>query len=332
MTTIELHIDNIPEPTPYQQNLPKYILDRNSIHQDISSTEGVRLFNTEDCGNHYINSALLAYNNHVGWHIRPDDFMAMVNMIICRYVNLRPEIYESKFVTEKKSIILTDIVEGGEDWDDMLNKWSNLITQHSDNPLLINTMRSNFSTSRHEDLATSNAIIMSTTQEYFEYHCSTKCGIPHVKMEGTLDDWHMLIEKVAFIALEFTGTSLYSYLNNKIIPILIELHATILGNLNRIFWSNIIQSTDKTGFISGCDKSYNGWMLDFVPKMTLDGDVVFSQTSKFDRMPTSIIRTSFVYRTSVDHYMTIEAGSFGVEQDNNGCVSPIYGYRILKQS
>ncbi len=332
MTTINLHIPNIAEPTNYQKNLSKIILERNSVHQDLSSAEGVRLFNTENCGNHYINSALLAYNNHVGWHIKPDDFMAMINMIICRYVNLRPEIYETKFVTEKKSIIIPDIKEGKEDWDAMLETWSQLISQNSDNPLLIQTMRSDFSTSKHEDLATSNAIIMSTTQEYFEYRCNTLCGIPYIKMEGTPDDWHMLLEKTAFIALEFNGTTLQLYLNNKIIPVLTELHGTILGNVNTVFWSNIIRSNDKTGFLSGCESSYTGWLLDFVPKMMADTDVIFSQTTKFDKMPISIVRTPFVYNTGTNHYMTLEAGSFGVNQDANGCIAPIRGYRILRNS
>lgn len=53
-----------------------------------------------------------------------------------------------------------------------------------------------FSTSTHDHLAVQNITVMCAMKKYFSYRMCTMCGIPEIKLLGTLDDWKKLDQKV----------------------------------------------------------------------------------------------------------------------------------------
>ena len=60
-------------------------------------------------------------------------------------------------------------------------------------------MEADFSTTTPDQLLSSQIMIMSSVQKYFDFCMTTLCGIPGVEMKGTLQDWQKLITKTKVI-------------------------------------------------------------------------------------------------------------------------------------
>ena len=105
---------------------------------------------------------------------------------------------------------------------------------------------------------------MSTFKKYFRYGigmCS--CGIPYIVLEGNLDDWEKILEKLKFLKK-------YNFSRESIEEDLIEIINTKKGIINLDFWRKIIMETrETTTKMIGCmDKEVEedfikGWILHF---------------------------------------------------------------------
>ena len=62
-------------------------------------------------------------------------------------------------------------------------------------PGYVDLMEADFSTTTSDQLITSQIMIMSSVQKYFDFGMMIMCGIPGVEMNGTLQDWKQLVAK-----------------------------------------------------------------------------------------------------------------------------------------
>ena len=53
-----------------------------------------------------------------------------------------------------------------------------------------------FSTTTKNSLTASRIVLLDMVKAYFSYKLCTMCGIPKITLEGTLEDWEHLQEKV----------------------------------------------------------------------------------------------------------------------------------------
>ena len=108
---------------------------------------------------------------------------------------------------------------------------------------LIDNLAPNFSTSTKDTIISGKVSIMSTFKKYFNYSFGmVTCGIPYIILEGTLNDWEKILEKLKFL-------SKYGFDHNYTEDMekdLIEIINTKKGKINLDFWRHIIMETKET--------------------------------------------------------------------------------------
>ena len=93
---------------------------------------------------------------------------------------------------------------------------------------------------------------------YFSYKIYFCCGIPKVTLEGTLEDWTKLQEKV--IKLRQLNLDMDFWLD-RLDPVICKLIETYNGEVDEDFWSKIV-SSESLG--SGGEIAVSGWITAFI--------------------------------------------------------------------
>lgn len=119
-------------------------------------------------------------------------------------------------------------------------------------------MSPNFSTTDSVSLAVGQVSIMFTLKKYFRYKALVGgCGLPYVTIEGTIEDWSKILEKMN----NLKKFKLDDWIN-KLTPIINEIIETKKGNVNKEFWLRMIKYKDQTGsYDTGDyeDPQVDGW-------------------------------------------------------------------------
>ena len=149
---------------------------------------------------------------------------------------------------------------------------------------LVDALTPNFSTTTNESLIAGKVSLMSAFKRYFRYHGSMLvCGIPYILLEGTLEDWEKILEKLKFL-------SKYEFSNKKMEKDIEEIIKTKKGKINLDFWRKIIMETKKEdGDWKGCgsegEDKITGWICDFYLNL---GDVI----SRDSYLPEEVLEAS----------------------------------------
>ncbi len=327
-----------------------------------------------DYKNKFLQTIMTAYNKHLGLHLSPDNILLAINNIVSRYINTDPEQFRDLFVNhkDKKQLhVNMDKLSRTKDksiWDLTLEKWVEMIDSDVKNKELMKTATSDFSTSTYLDVLCSKAFIMDMTKAYYEFTCSTMCGIPVVHLHGTLSDWNKLLDKLDLFVIIFdnpntcnntynkeNNVGLSNYLNKHIRPILInlikhkqqydEIKISLLKedlSTKKLtddlieFWSHIISHTTKYG--SGGGTFWSGWLTLFFPDIRTEYDdkkksdsIYVYPNSRLSKVPsgTTDINITFDNNGTIIK-LNLIAGFHGVEQLSDGSVKVITGYQLIK--
>jgi hypothetical protein len=193
---------------------------------------------------------------------------------------------------------------------------------------LVDALTPNFSTTTNESLIAGKVSLMSAFKRYFRYHGSMLvCGIPYILLEGTLEDWEKILEKLKFL-------SKYEFSNKKMEKDIEEIIKTKKGKINLDFWRKIIMETKKEdGDWKGCgsegEDKITGWICDFYLNL---GDVI----SRDSYLPDEVLEASIQItemgseKKAVDYI--ISSGIRDLVQDpKTFVVEPIVNYCFYKQ-
>ena len=193
---------------------------------------------------------------------------------------------------------------------------------------LVDALTPNFSTTTNESLIAGKVSIMSAFKRYFRYHMGmVVCGIPYILLEGTLEDWEKILEKLKFL-------SKYEFSNKKMEKDIEEIINTKKGKINLDFWRKIIMETKKEdGDWKGCgsegEDKITGWICDFYLNL---GDVI----SRDSYLPEEVLEASIQItemgseKKAVDYI--ISSGIRDLVQDpKTFVVEPIVNYCFYKE-
>jgi hypothetical protein len=193
---------------------------------------------------------------------------------------------------------------------------------------LVDALTPNFSTTTNESLIAGKVSLMSAFKRYFRYHGSMLvCGIPYILLEGTLEDWEKILEKLKFL-------SKYEFSNKKMEKDIEEIIKTKKGKINLDFWRKIIMETKKEdGDWKGCgsegEDKITGWICDFYLNL---GDVI----SRDSYLPEEVLEASIQItemgsqKKAVD--FIISSGIRDLVQDPKTLVvEPIVNYCFYKE-
>jgi hypothetical protein len=159
-----------------------------------------------------------AYNEHYPLVLDPDSIWVTITQGLANHINENAEDLREQFVDhdgKKMLMVRRDNFSKGSpdnDWPGVFDEFSAQIKEHigKKHDLIV----SNFSTTTPEKLVISEIVLMDAMKSYFDYGVMTCCGIPWVRLEGTVDDWKDIRERVACFG-EFGPRRLYLFWINS---------------------------------------------------------------------------------------------------------------------
>ena len=213
---------------------------------------------------------LNAYFNHCPIKLSPNVIWQLILNNFSEYVNINSEKLRKKFVNfegKKKLICIKvgSIKDVNKYKDDLIKEFCDKITENIGKEIT-DILTPNFSTSTNETIIAGKASIMSTFKMFFDFYFGmASCGIPYIILEGNLNDWEKILEKLKYL-------SKYDFDINLIEKDIIEIINTKKGKINLDFWSKIIMETrEKTEermpcsiFSTTVERDFiTGWILHF---------------------------------------------------------------------
>ncbi|KAG9305389.1 hypothetical protein G9A89_011522 [Geosiphon pyriformis] len=279
-----------------------------------------------------------AYNLHQHLRISPDDVWLTIAQGVSQHINLNAEKFRSYFVNHEgeKDIIVfaADVLRSTEnrlegDWPVVVNRLTQKVGENVTKIELTELLECNFSTSTSVSTTASKVILLDALKKYFKYHVWTRCGIPKVTLEGTLEDWENLQKKV--VKLRELSLDMDFWLD-RLEPVVWQLVATYRGDIDEKFWSKVLMSR---GGGTGVPVSWDGWIAGFFP-YEKSGDKILKNSIVTKEIPDGMVNVPF--DTDIDKKLQFSAGFLGAHQttigegaDTEVFISPVIGWLVVDQ-
>jgi Domain of unknown function (DUF4419) len=301
-----------------------------------------------------IAAAHLAYQHHLSLVLSPDAIWLTLAQGLANHINNNAEELRSHFVPHqgkaKIKVRRDDFVRGSPEnpWPEMWPQFSEKIKIGSDSHALI---LSDFSTTGATERAASEVVLMDCMQSYFSYECITLCGIPQITLEGTVEDWEKIHQRVG--RLEQYDLKWWT---DDLLQITSEFIAAAKGCPNPSFWQAIYKQRDGSG-----GPFTQGWLVRLLPylkqqeyKLAREGDHRSGYLTPWktdlknsllgqpfvsrqrmggitdDQLPSSASQVPFLWNClGQNHEYQFVAGVLTVEQDKtNRALRPRIGWAV----
>ncbi len=209
--------------------------------------------------NSFVASCLIAFEQHKRLVLSPDIIWLAIVQQLAIHVNNNSEDLRKEFVNfeGKKSILIErDFFRMGAD-----NPWENVFPEFTDRikeyigESNYNTIIGNFSTTDATAKVAFEISMMDVVKSYFDYGMSTMCGIPEITLEGTTEDWKLILKK----ARELSKYKLDWWLES-LIPVLEQFVAASEDNIDSEFWKSFFKLDGGSG-----GPYINGYINQFFP-------------------------------------------------------------------
>ena len=141
------------------------------------------------------------YNNHWVLKTSPDDWWNVIVRNISQAVDENGDkkkvrnFFVSHEGKKQISVVVPELGLKNEEYGWLFDQFSEGIKKNIKVPGYVDIMKADFSTTTSDQLISSEIMLMSSLQKYFEYVVRTRCGVPGVEMKGTLEDWNHLLTK-----------------------------------------------------------------------------------------------------------------------------------------
>jgi hypothetical protein len=184
---------------------------------------------------------LNAYFDHCPIKVNPNVIWQLILNLFSKYVNDYSERLRNIFVNfegrkEINCIRIGTFKDVYKYKDDLIEEFCNKISENIGKQLT-DILTPNFTTSTKNSIIAGKVSIMSTFKKYFQYEIGmVSCGIPYILLEGSLEDWKKILEKLKSL-------SKYGFNRENIEKDIIEIINTKEGKINLDFWRKIIMET-----------------------------------------------------------------------------------------
>ncbi len=201
-----------------------------------------------------------AFNDHRPLCLSPDMIWLLISQGLASHINANAEQLRARFVKHKGKIQIVvrrdDFVKGSPEnlWSEVFGEFSAAIRQHigeATHDLLLPA----FSTTGFVERAATEIVLLDAMQSYFEYEFHSLCGIPEIKLEGTVFDWQELLKRTRGLA-EFG----LKWWIKPLIPILEQFINAMQGKPDKRFWQSMYKFNDESG-----GPYITGWITAFFP-------------------------------------------------------------------
>ena len=289
----------------------------------------------------------MAYLRHFPIVISPNIFWLMILQGFSRHMEIKDnsQRLRNKFVDfegQKNISIETGFTNlfmaSDEQWNSIIEQLLNKTLKNIKiNQKILDKFNKKFSTSTNEAEIANNVTILSSFKKYFVYSITGTCGIPEISIEGTIEDWKLLKEKVLELGNLDEEIIFWTKQLKEIIQNIIKTLETKEPDIG--FYKNIVQNTDRS---RECKPDLiNGWIIKFIP-YDIDNNKCDFDSPDFNgldisQIPTQIVNLPFHLITTnkkgrfKQYEAEIYTGFFGVKQDERTLsIKPVIGYVIVE--
>ena len=303
-------------------------------------------FENEDLCNlgqdNFFKCMVQAYAGHHSVILSPDIIWNVIAQGFSQHVNNNPEALRDRIVYHEKGKITLSVITKEDlhspnvKWDELLNTFDNMIAESTkDN--LADVMRADFSTTDKTARIVSQMTLMSSVKAFFDYSVIyISCGIPNITIEGTTDDWEKVLNKTQ----QLRKYNLDWWVGD-LVPILNEFINASKGNVNKVFWRNIVKKDRPEVFVGGgCSFDYptvlDGWFLKFMPYDKRGNRLPEKVTYNYEDMPSQVTNVDFKYKnldTGTTIPMEMICGLVGIEIDTiTNAMRPKLGWMVCEKN
>lgn len=280
---------------------------------------------------HLVGLAHIAFAQHRHMILDPDTIWLTIERGLSAHILENAEELRSQFVTHqgKKFIeIRRDEFVRGEknNWEGCFDEFSEKIGDEIGNKkdLII----SNFSTTNTLRRVSSEIVLMDAMSKYFDYGVSTCCSIPSVTLEGSVEDWEKIKDKVHAIS-EFD----LSWWTDHLIPITEEFIRSAKGNPDLEFWKSWYKEGGGSGgpFITGHVNKFFPYLDTYngIKKNGLDSP----HGPTMNQYPKGFSKVPFVWNYyNIKYPMQFIGGIIGIEAVDNGAVRGAFGWAVQDEA
>jgi Domain of unknown function (DUF4419) len=197
-----------------------------------------------------------AFSDHRPLVLTPDSIWLTIMQGFGHHVNQNAESLRDRIVRHqgKKQLCIEIQSLDPACWPAFISEFSGLIKENSD-PMLYETLLCEFSTTTPTIKTACEIALMDTYQRYFDYGMRCVCGIPSITLEGMVEDWQRIRDRIEVLA-----TYDLDWWTSRVVPILDQLVATAKGDPDREFW----QAIYKPQKAYAADQA-SGWIADLFP-------------------------------------------------------------------
>lgn len=257
-----------------------------------------------------------SYAYHRPLSISPDMIWLLIAQGFSTHVNQNPDRLRHYFVDfDGKKVLKVrrdEFIKGSNenDWEGVFPEFTEQIGQHTGQKLL-NTTLLNFSTTGKAEKAAFEVTLMEAMSSYFIYAVYTSCGITEIRLEGSVEDWELILAKTGDL-----GKYDLEWWINDLTPVLEQFVKAAKDETDIEFWEQIYKSKS----LGSGGPNITGWVLKFFPY--LKSGKTYIKSTEFNgeittgNFPSGISKADF-YWMYFDRVFQMEflAGFVGVRQD-----------------
>ncbi len=249
-------------------------------------------------------SAHNAFEKHANLSISPEVFWYAIVHEVAILVKSKPGTYGHLFTKNPSEVVMLtvrddNLVYGSDsnDWGETISKFEGLLRQNMENEI-VDLFLPQFSTSSEESDIATLVSFMDTVSKYYKFSVLTLCGIPNVQINGTLQDWQLLVKSTEKVSGLFP--ELYGYFED-LIPVLKNITATLSETeIDLKFWKSIYKVNSQ----SGGDRA-SGWLTALSAYTVNPETKLFQLKPKFDWKSINESDSGFKIEHFPAHFSTV---------------------------
>ncbi len=200
-----------------------------------------------------------AFSYHHPLCLSPDMIWLLICQGVAQHVNVEAESLRSQIVQHDGKVVIEvvrdEFIKGSLEnhWEEVIDELCLRVREHIGSAH--DQFVPNFSTTGSKERIAAKIVLLDAVKSYFAYEVHSLCGIPSITLEGTVEDWQSLADRVEAFAkfnLEWWLTALR--------PILQEFIAAVRGMVRQSFWESIYKFESVSG-----GGAITGWIAAFFP-------------------------------------------------------------------
>jgi len=224
-------------------------------------------------GGHYngfISAIITAFAKHYPLALRPQHFWLCICQAVSKHVELNAEAVRGKWVahTGKKELVVRRdhfVMGARNDWASVIAAPDGFAAQIKENTVegVVEAIDLPFSSSTSSEQIALQITLMDMTKSFFSFKCMTCCGFPSVTLEGSADDWRLLLTKAEKLIRERCEKQWGEAWLRALVPLLEKIQSEYAtgaqhGAGDESFWNSMCKRGGTSG--SGARTWFNGWI------------------------------------------------------------------------